>query len=540
MVSKTIKNLCVAIALSVQLHQLHGDATLSTSKGFIQPRPSSGNIAREMMMESNYRHTDSGSWFGEFSATGFYQRYWTQGDQENGLGAFPFWSGSNTMTIGNNEQVSTTTPSTLANVDAYQFGLGQVTPGANPATINLNPIFYQAGTDFMLIMGQSGVKSGFYAKAKVPLAITEVTYQLTENNPLVATDYPAGALSVSNATVNEPATSMSQAFLGFKNEQFAGNGDYTPMLFGLINNISTTVIRFADFELTAGYNWIFHENSSVTIAGRMSCPSGNKADGTYMIEPIVGRGGNYGLGGYAAGNFQLWHGAHNNKLTCKFMADVLHLFTTETTRSYDLVSAGPGSRYLLVANYANGSYQNEIQNLINHTTLLSNSTFAAEVDIALALNYSCGHGWSFDLGYEFYGRSAETLEITGNFANQTYAILGRQGVGQIGAGATPTTLAQPTATISSSVARQDVVGVPSALVVDATIASNRIAASDLDVAAAAQAAYLTSKAFTKIAYEWNNINYIPFFGMIAEWEFSTCLNNALPQWSIAIVGGTSF
>lgn len=540
MIPKTIKKLCVGIALLTQLQKLSADATLATSKGFLQPRPSSGNIAREMMMESNDQHKASGSWFGEFSVTGFYQRYWAQGGQENGLGTFPFWSGTSTMTIGNNLQSSTTTPITLADVDAYQFGLGPVTPGEFAATINLNPIFYQAGADFMFIAGSSGIESGFYLKAKVPLAIAEITYQLTEDRPLTPVVYPAGTLSISSSAVTDPATTMSEAFTGFKNEQLAGNGDYTPMNFGLINNVSTTVIRFADFELTAGYNYIFDEHNSVTIAARMSAPSGNKAEGTYMIEPIVGRGGNYGLGAYAAGHFHVWQGAHDDKLVFKFMADVLHLFTTNTMRSYDLESAGPGSRYLLVANYQDGAYQESIQNLINYTTLASNSTFGAEVDIALSLNYTCWHGWSFDLGYEFYGRSAETLEITGEFANQTYAILGRQGVGQIASGATPTTLAQPSATIGSSVARQDVAGVPSALVVDATLANNRISLSDLDTVAAEQAAYLTSKVFTKIAYEWNNIDYLPFIGVIGECEFSTCLNNALPQWSIAVVGGVSF
>lgn len=540
MVSKTVKKLCIGIALIAQLQKLSAEATISTSKGFLQPRPSSGNIAREMMMESNYQHKKSGGWFGEFSATAFYQRYWAQGGQEHGLGAFPFWSGTNTMTIGDNLQASSASPSVLANVDAYQFGLGPVTPGEFAATINLNPIFYQAGTDFMLIMGASGVESGFYTKVKVPLAIAQVTYQLTESRPVNPVVYPAGTLSIASSSVADPATTMSQAFTGFKNEQFAGNGDYTPMYFGLINTVSTTVIRLADFELTAGYNWIFDNNNSVTIAARMSAPSGNKAECTYMIEPIVGRGGNYGLGAYAAGHFDLWQGAHDDTLVCKFMADALHLFTTNTMRSYDLKSAGPGSRYLLVANYLGGSYQSEIQNLINYTTLASNSSFGAEFDIAIALNYTCCKGWSFDLGYEFYGRSAETLDITGDFSDQTYAILGRQGVGQITSGATPTTLAQPSATIGSSVARQDFAGTPSALVVDATIASNRISFSDLDTQAAAQDAYLTSKAFTKIAYEWNTIDYVPFFGVIAECELSHSLNNALPQWSIAIVGGTSF
>lgn len=540
MVQKSIKKLCVGLVLITSACNISADATQATSKGFLQPRASSANIAREMMMESNDQHKTSGSWFGELSATAFYQRHWNQGGQTTGLGSFPFWSGSNVMTVGNNIESSTSTPTTTANIDAYQFGLGPVTPGEFAATITLDPIVYQAGLDFMLIMGASAIESGFYMKAKVPLAIYQITYQLTENRPLTAVVYPAGELSIDSSDVTNPATSMSQAFTGFKNENLVGSGDYSPMLFGLINTVATQVISFGDFELTAGYNFILNNNNSVTLAARASAPSGNKANGTYLLEPIVGRGGNFGLGGYAAGHFHVWQGAHENKLIFKFMGDAMHLFTTNTIRSYDLENAGQGSRYLLVANYLNGAYQDQIQNLINYTTLDSNSSFGVEADIAAAFNYTCGHGWSFDLGCEFYGRSAETLEIIGDFSNQTYAILGRQGVGMIGSGGTPTTLCQPTATIGSSVARQDVAGIPSPLVVDAITAANRIALSDLDIQAAAQAAYITSKVFTKIAYEWKDLDYLPFFGVIGELEFSNCLNNALPQWTFAIVGGASF
>ena len=447
------------------------------------------------------------------------------------------------MTIGNNVEASTTSPITLANVDAYQFGLGPVSPGELAATINLNPIVYQAGSDFMLIIGSSAVQSGFYLKAKVPIAVYEITYQLTENRPVTPVVYAAGALSIDSSSVTDPATSMSEAFTGFKNEQLSGVGDYIPMYFGLINTVSTTEIRIGDVELTAGYNFILHGDDSWTLAVRVSAPSGNKAEGTYMLEPIVGRGGNYGLGAYAAGHFHLWQGADDSDLTFKFMGDAMHLFTTNTMRSYDLTSAGPGSRYLLVANYLGGSYQEGpggIQNLINYTTLSSDSSFGVEADIAIALNYTCWRGWSFDLGYELYGRSAETLAITGDFADQTYAILGRQGVGQIVSGSIESYGCQPSATINSSVDRQDFPGATNPLIVDARIASNRISFSDLDIPAAAQAAYITSKLFTKISYEWKDIDYLPFFGVIGEIEMSNCLNNALPQWSVAVVGGASF
>jgi hypothetical protein len=146
-------------------------------------------------------------------------------------------------------------------------------------------------------------------------------------------------------------------------------------------------------------------------------------------------------------------------------------------------------------------------------------------------------GWSFDLGYEFWGRSAETLTITGAFAEQAYAVLGRQGVGHSTAGATPTTLCEPTATINTSSARVNTAGGD---VVSAATATNRIALADLDQTGAQQDTSLTSKVFTKVTYEWIDSDYRPHLGLMGEFEISNSNNNALPQWAIALVGGVSF
>ena len=231
------------------------------------------------------------------------------------------------------------------------------------------------------------------------------------------------------------------------------------------------------------------------------------------------------------------------------MTDVMHLFETDTVRSYDLTANGGGSRYLLVADYANGVYGNSIQNAINVTTLASESSFGVEGDIAASFNYA-GRGWTLDLGYEFYGRSAEELEITdGAFANQRYAVLGHQGPGLAAAGATASNAVQPYATMQQATAQVVAAIAPAGAVVPVTtptvvggadVAGNRISLAQLNVVAAQQQAMMTSKVFSKIAYEWENSDYVPFLGVLGEFEWSNSFNNALPQWSVAIIGGVSF
>src|SRR3989338_902190 len=148
MVKKSMKKLLVSVAVLSAAGICASADNLTMSRNLFQPRAFSANLAREMLMEGS-KQKESDSWYGEFSATAAYQRSLGQNpnadngganlaDGVNGLGVFPFWSGTNVMTVGTNDSSS--------NLDAYQFGLGDL--GATTGSITLDPIVYQAGADF--------------------------------------------------------------------------------------------------------------------------------------------------------------------------------------------------------------------------------------------------------------------------------------------------------------------------------------------------------------------------------------------------------
>lgn len=546
MVKKSMKLLFVGLAAFSAASISAGAAdTLATSKGFFQPRAFSANLAREMMLEGS-KHRDSDGWYGLFSADGAYQRSWSQSVQTtndvdlastvNGLGVFPFWSGTNVMTVGTNNGESS--------LDAYQFGLGNVT---TPGSINLNPIVYQAGADFMFIVGSSANEPCFFAKIKAPVGVYNINPQLTEVDAVVPANYTQGELSLSGSAVSPlPATTMTQAFAGNLAGGQTAEGNFLPMQYGLMNGDQSTGAKFGDIEMTAGYRFISSEDNSFSVAVRAAAPTGGSATGVYMLEPIFGRGGNWGLGGYLDGHVRLWEGNNENSFVMKFMANAMHLFNANTVRSFDLTANGGGSRYLLVANYSSGQYQGQIANLINYSTLAVNSSFGVEGDVVVDFEYN-GRGWSLNVGYEFWGRSAETLVITGAFADQQYAVLGHQGPGLSGAGATASNACQPLATINlsaaqvaSAVATGGGTATTQASVVGADVAGNRIALTALNVEGAEQDTSLTSKVFAKVAYEWIDSNYRPHLGVMGEFEISNSNNNALPQWGVSLIGGVSF
>lgn len=550
MVEKTIKKFFIGLTIISTLTIYTVDDRLAMSKNYFQPRAFSANLAREMLMQASVDQQADG-WFTDFSATAVYQRSWEQNTgiesnataTGNGLGTFPFWSGNNVMLVGSAQNFGVD-----FDVDSYQFGLGFVTTNGG---VILKPIMYQTGADFMFVMGSSQTESGFFAKIKAPLGVCNLNPNLTEVPTTLPLDlqYPAGALEVSSNNPDLAASSMVQAFAGNLIDGQFVVGDFTPMQFGLLNGDQSTGVRFADIEMTAGYNFIFNHHAALSIGVRASAPTGNKATAEYMLEPIFGRGGYWGLGAYLAAHTHIWEGDDENFTIFKCMANALHLFSIDTVRSYDLTANGLGSKYLLVADYTDGIYGQSIQNLINLSTLSSQSSYAAEIDATFAFTYM-HHGLNFDLGYEFFARSNEKLEITGNFPEASFAVLGNQAVGyDPGTGYIDLNACQPLAAMnilstSTALSPSDITAGPATSqgqICDATDPINRISGNDaLNIAGAQQSAYFTSKIFSQLSYQWRDSNYVPHLGLMAELEFSNCTNNALPQWSLALVGGLTF
>lgn len=543
MVQKLVEFMCKfnskkSLLLSIiMLSTIQLSAEISVSANLFLPRSFSANMARELMMTGPINPQSDGNLNGFFTATAVYQRAYN-GSKSDGIGAYPFWSDSNSMTIGDN--------SGDYNVDAYQFGLGPITP--TTSTISLNPIIYQAGTDFMFYLGAKTDESGIFFKIKSGVTALSVNPNLTEHYPATAIPYPGGALSLPPAptadTTPNPALSMTAAFMGG-----SAQGDYRPMRFGLIDGIQSTGAHLTDTEMTLGYNIMFGEkNQCFALGARITAPTGNLPTAEYILEPINGRGGYFGVGFYIAGNFHLWENCtQERQLNLNFMSNGLHLCTRNVMRSYDLTANGYGSKYLLVADFNQGVYQNSIQNLINISTIESASSFAFEGDLALALQFISG-GFSLDLGYNVWGRTEETLNLNPhNFSSYRYAILGRQGIGLSGSGvdATPSNACQPGATINSSVGPTTTVitstdVVTGSTIGNATVAGNRISGVDaFNTIITGQYHAASSKAFTKIGYTWKQSKCCPYIGLIAEIEASNVSNNALPQWSLALMGGVS-
>ncbi len=514
--------------------------TCAQSQNLYQPHAFSVSMSREIMLEKDawYPTDHDENWHGTFgSGFNYMHTFDTCGTCITSccsqLGSLPFWASneSNTMTVGDN--------SGTYDLDGYQMGLGPVT---TDGIVTLNPIIFQAGADFLFYAGAHRNKRGFFFKAHAPVGVMSINPNLTFTDTIDPVNYARGALSSATTTV-APYANIQQSFQGGISDGFLD-----PMIHGLINISTQKATTFGDAELTLGYNFFANDAAHVGVAVRLSIPTGNKAQGIYVLEPIFGRNGHWGIGGELIAHWKLWNSNNNRYVQLFFDGDALHLCKSEQIRSFDLKENGLGSKYLLLARYTgnnantSGSFQDEILNAVNITTIGVGSTFAIEGNFALGIQFFWDN-WSFEAGYEGWGRTCEKLTLCSMCPNSInlndFAVLGRQT--PFNTAGTFIGLCEPLATIGESA---NYSATPTSTIVDACLSANRLPeapedALDID-AQCAQAVY-TSKAYAEFRYTWSDNEYAPYLAITGGAEIpNSAKNQAVKFWNIGFNGGLAF
>lgn len=517
--------------------------TCAQAQNLYQPHAFSVSMSRQIMLEKSawFPMPDEEGWHGTFGAGFNYMRSFGNcgNDCCSQLGSLPFWSANNTstMTLGSNNG--------LSNVDVYQLGMG---PVITTGLVSLSPVVYQTGVDFLLYVGTHKADRGFFLKLHGPVGVTNINPALGYSDDLAAVAYAAGSLNNVASTVAAPYDTIKEAFEGGRSA-----GWLEPMVKGLISCKRTSSAHFGDLEFTLGYNVFANDTSHIGIGFIFSAPTGNKANGIYVLEPIFGRNGHWGAGAEVIAHWKFWESDTRDDKWAQlfFDGDVLHLFKSKHTRSFDLKGNGPGSKYLLLAKYIGNTaatpteFQNSIINAVNITTVGVASTFAAEGNFALSIDAHWG-AWSIELGYEGWGRTCECLVLDcscpGSINYNQYAVLGRQTPYQTD-GTTFAGLCQPSATISSSVDRADSIGA-STVIKDACLAVNRLpeAAEDaFDIEGQRARAVYTSKPYVEFRYTWTDSDYVPYLALTGGAEIPNLhKNEAAKFWNVGLNGGMTF
>lgn len=488
-----------------------------------------------------------------FSAAGQYMQSFGNACK---LGAMPFWSGSNVMTIGNNNGES--------DVDAYQFGMGDVQVNndiVQQGTIKLSPNVQHTGVDMMFYYMQHKVGRGIVAKVDAPLGAMRIQSNLCENPALLTDTADLAWTPPYPAVANRPQT-LTAAFQGgsLNSGELLSEVLHPVALYkGRISCCPLTAVRLADLSFTFGYNFVNEERGFLMVGFKTTCPTGNVPTGNFIFEPVFGRAGHWGVGGELSASVKVFEN-DCSKLSLWAQGEVLHLFNGRTPnfRSFDLKLNGKGSKYMLLQYYAaqnpdantnpTGRVGSFITQAINVTTFPVKSNFGVEGSFALMLDYETNN-WNAGIGGEVWGRTAECLSI--DFCNalnygmvnlNDYAVLGRQ-ISRNNVTNTDLSYCEPLATINKS---QDVVlraGDYTDTIKDARLAQNRIPADvteALDVCGAAAPRAVTGKVFGEVGYTWREHCHNPNLSLFGGAEFTDAKSNMINLWSVGLKGSFVF
>lgn len=527
-----IKKILLCLTASITSTFLHSQQQISQNC-FIA-RPFSMDLAREIMNEQGawMYMQDNARWFGTLQATAQYNRSFGN-ENTTGIGSLPFWNGTNSMSVGRNSYGA----SEIYDIDSYQFGLGDT---INTGLITLSPQIYRAGLNFFLCAAPHETSPGFFGKINIPCGCISINPHLQEVNQIIGQVYAVGEMNTAatnaKGALGTPIyNNMAQAFAGGEQAATPGspNGSvFQGLEYGIIDGNDTSLFTFGDIDTFFGYNFLANDYSHVGIGLRLSAPLGNKPESKKMLEPVWGNGGHWGVGAEIIAHTVIWQGSNENEIQFWFDAQAMHLFQTVQTRSFDLIANGPGSKYLLVKDLGTDGITSQqlIQPFINLSTLPVFSTIGVAYDAAAFVQISYGN-WQVGVGYNFAGRSSETLTLLAPLQPGRYAVSGQQ---YNETGGTALLNVDPTAKINAAMPSAQGSGPLG------SYATNIQGNSALNIPGSEIQGACSSKFFMQTVHRWIQTDYCPVIAAQLSIEFSNSGNSALSQWSLGMRGGFSF
>lgn len=396
-----------------------------------------------------------------------------------------------------------------------------ITPFESYIEFNPHYSFAGFGMTYKQEFATSPHGRAFWFLVSAPITTVKTSMELTEQvvhdgGGADLTNFPG---SVANAT-----------------EAFAQSG----WNFGLIEQCAPSKTSLGDITLLGGYEIIRHELCSADGYVGVIIPTGNKVKGKKVFEPIVGHNHHFGVLTGSSANVFLWQ-CDNRSLSFQLDGHVQYLFARCETRSFDLKNK-PWSRYMQV--YANKDQAQEAYNLfladsldaalqlgtpgINVFTqpLRVHPGYAYINNMAMLYDHC---DWQFEVGYNFYARQAECVELSRPWQTGPALKSFKSGAGNT----------DSVQTISNDYSFNNSLPFLNATTGANQYDQNLIQATDLDLASAAHPAVLSNTIYGAASYRLEECEHPSFVGLGGSYEFQND-NTTMNRWNVWLKGGVSF
>ncbi|MEX0671913.1 MAG: hypothetical protein WD068_01005 [Candidatus Babeliales bacterium] len=494
-------------------------------KTHFSPRSQGSDTARRLVGSHLYEHQfDMDKLYGTFAATFAYQRNF----RTNELAAYfaPKCKPCDGCVVLGADSTNG------IDVRSQDFGLsctGKVCP---------SPRYSSFIADLQWWVGLSEWCPGTFFELYIPVVYTSVDYNccptLGKNvGDVCAETFPDNLMSVTTGSEksNVGTTKLDDALRG----NFVWGDVENPLNYGkqCCNNLSKT--RVADLQFNLGYDFWQTENYHLGLKIIAKAPTGNVAEAKYLLEPIVGNGGHFELGGGLTASAILWDKDVDQQFSWHLEADITHLFNSRLqTRVFDLKNNGCYSRYLLLKKFGTDTNGEPTLDGLERGPNVFKSCVkiqaGAQVDLTSlwSYRYTC---WNLDLAFNFWSRSQEKITNNKNccqIPDKTYGIKGLLGM-------TGTQALQTASKATISDATDDDSNLP--LSDDTT---TFVGCQDLNLCSGLAPSALSYAAVGNITYLWEENDWQPYFGVGGKAEFSGKGNRALNQWAVWAKGGITF
>ncbi len=319
------------------------------------------------------------------------------------------------------------------------------------SAISFSPKVQSVIVDFNLFVGLDRWVNGLYFRLYGPVVWNKSSLRADENiisQGTAAGSYPQGYFDIATAVPNSSLFQSALNFFGgcqlpkYANEavtiqplNFAKfsdcnlNNNNNNNCSNSCNGDSHHKTGFAELRGEFGWNYIA-DKYRFLINIQAAAPTGTRPNAEFLLPAYVGNGRHWELGGGIGGAWKMWESEDGDR-SFNFIveADITHLFKAKQKMTFDL-KGKPLSRYMLAEQL--GTPAADAQLIPNTSTFAAPNVtagvympvanfstrevkvgFGVQGDVVAMFNYT-HRGFSWDLGYNFWGMSCSKISLDCN------------------------------------------------------------------------------------------------------------------------------
>ncbi len=297
------------------------------------------------------------------------------------------------------------------------------------SNVHIEPRMMNVLVDLDLFVGLDKWLSGLYLRVHAPLTYSRWNLNICET--LVTTGSNAYDEGYFNGT-GIPRVQLVNSFTSFITGADAPKATgltFNPLSHAKMSRESQRLVMLSDIHIALGWNALHTPRYHVGANIRMAIPTGNRPQGEFLFEPLIGNGHHWELGGGISAHVTLWENeVTEEKAGIYFDGNITHMFSSHQCRSFDLCNTSFNSRYMLaermttditqklrgivdgIQTVPTAQFAQEVTTVANLTTLPVDVSANVQADLAVMVSYTHAKN-SWGLGYGYWGRSCETITV---------------------------------------------------------------------------------------------------------------------------------